>query len=85
MIKVSKEINLTQLDKELNGKGLIAELNKNKKIVEIGLADGNDATEAELEDAVAAHKAVTVAQPTIAEKLASVGLTIDDLKVALGV
>ena len=85
MIKVSKEINLTQLDKELNGKGLIAELDNNKKIVEIGLADGNDATEAELEDVVAAHEAVPVAQSTIAEKLASVGLTIEDLKVALGV
>ena len=85
MIKVSKEINLTQLDKELNGKGLIAELDKNKKIVEIGLADGNDATEAELEDVLATHKAAPIAEPTIAEKLASVGLSINELKAALGV
>ena len=85
MIKVTKKINLTQLDKELNGKGLIAELDDDKKIIEIGLADGNDASEAELEAAIATHKAATIAEPTIAEKLASVGLSIDELKAALGV
>jgi len=85
MIKVTKEINLSQLDSELNGKGLIASLDENKVIDAVGLADNNDATEAELETAIKAHTANPIAQPTIAEKLASVGLSVDDLKVALGI
>lgn len=85
MIKVTKEINLSQLDSELNGKGLIASVDENKKINAVGLADNNDATKAELEAAITAHKAAPVAQPTIDEKLASVGLSVNDLKVALGI
>lgn len=85
MIKVTKKINLSQLDSELNGKGLIASLDENKEINAVGLADGNDATEAELESAITAHKANPVAQPTIDEKLASVGLSVNDLKAALGI
>jgi predicted alpha/beta hydrolase len=85
MIKVTKEINLSQLDSELNGKGLIASVDENKQINAVGLADNNDATEADLESAIKAHKAAPIAQLTIAEKLASVGLSVDDLKVALGI
>ena len=85
MINVTKKINLSQLDSELNGKGLIASVDDNKEINAIGLADNNDATEAELEAAITAHKAASVTQPTIDEKLASVGLSVDDLKVALGI
>jgi hypothetical protein len=85
MIKVTKEINLSQLDSELNCKGLIASVDENKKIDAVGLADNNDATEAELEAAIKAHTAVPIAQPTIIEKLASVGLSVDDLKLALGI
>jgi hypothetical protein len=85
MLKVTKEINLSQLDSELNGKGLIASVDENKVIDAVGLADNNDATEAELEAAIKAHKALPLEQPTIAEKLASVGLSVDDLKVALGI
>ena len=85
MIKVNKEVNLSQLDSELNGKGLIASLDENKQIIEIGLGDNNDATETELQAAITAHKAAPVTQPTIDEKLASVGLSVDDLKVALGI
>lgn len=43
-----------------------------------------DATEQELLDAFAAHNPTPPTEPTIAEKLASVGLSVDDLKAALG-
>lgn len=85
MINVTKKINLSQLDSELNGKGLIASVDENKEINAIGLGDNNDATETELQAAIIAHKAAPIAQPTIAEKLASVGLSVDDLKLALGI
>jgi len=83
MIKVNKPINLAQLDLELNGKGLNAILDDNKNIIEVGLADNNDATEAELKAAIDAHIAV-FEELSISEKLAKVGLNIDDLRAALG-
>lgn len=58
MIKVTKVINLEQLDGELNGKGLIAEVDADKNVTSVGLADNNDATEAQLEAAINAHVAV---------------------------
>jgi hypothetical protein len=44
-----------------------------------------DCTKQEAEAALAAHNPTPPAPPTVAEKLASVGLSIDDLKAALGV
>ena len=41
-------------------------------------------TQKEADAAIAAHNVPEPIEPTVAEKLASVGLTIDDLKVALG-
>jgi hypothetical protein len=41
-------------------------------------------TQKEADDAIAAHNVPEPVEPTVAEKLASVGLSIDDLKVALG-
>lgn len=82
-MKINKLINLEQLDFELNGKGLNATLDDNKKIVEVTLADNNDATEAELKAAIDAHQAI-FSEPNIEDKLASVGLTLPDLKAALG-
>jgi hypothetical protein len=58
MIKVTKAINLEQLDGELNGKGLIAEVDADKNVTSVGLADNNHATEAQLEAAINAHVAV---------------------------
>ena len=84
MITVTKNINLSQLDNELNGEGLIASLDENKKITAVGLAENNSATEPELTVAIANHIAV-FAESSVAEKLASVGVSIDDLKAALGV
>ena len=43
-----------------------------------------NATEAELLAAFAAHNPTPPAEPTVAEKLASVGLSVSDLKAALG-
>lgn len=85
MIKVNKAINLEQLDKELNGKGLIATVADDKTtVLEVGLASENDATEVELAEVIKAHKAI-FKELTVAEKLQSVGLNLDDLKAALGI
>ena len=46
---------------------------------------GGDLTQKQAADGLAAHKAKPIQPPTIAEKLAAVGLSIDDLKAALGV
>jgi hypothetical protein len=82
MAITSKDINLLQLDNELGSHGLIADFNDpTAKLIKT--ADGSPITEADLEDAIKIHNAV-FAEPTIAEKLASVGLSVDDLKAALG-
>jgi hypothetical protein len=83
-METSKKINLAQLDQELNGKGLNGILDENGNYVDVSLTEYNDATEAELKAALDAHVA-NWPQATVAEKLASVGLSIDDLKAALGV
>ena len=83
MAITNKEINLAQLDKELGGQGLVADFNNSQKKL-IKLADGSTITEAELEAAIEAHIALPEPEPTVEEKLASVGLNLDDLKVALG-
>jgi len=83
MITVSKEINLSQLDAELNGKGLIASVDENKKVTAVGLADNNDATEAQLQSKIDAHTALAIPELSVADKLASVGLSLEELKSAL--
>ena len=83
MAITNKEINLYQLDQELGGKGLIADLNDPKKKL-ILPAENSDVTETELETAISAHIAEFTV-PSVADKLATVGLSIDDLKAALGV
>lgn len=82
MAITSKDINLLQLDNELGGHGLVADFNDPTKKV-ITVADGSPVTETELDNAIKAHNAV-FATLTTSEKLASVGLSIDDLKAALG-
>ena len=84
MIKVNKPINLAQLDMELNGKGLISKNSDDFTVIEVGLAENNDATESELQIAIDAHIAKPEPEPTVQDKLASVGLSLEDLKVALG-
>jgi hypothetical protein len=87
MIKFNKPVNL-------NGTELLAELNAAGVLIEQSpTVDGNDNLWLEIADedkikaqtVVNAHNGTTVApEPTIADKLASIGLSIDDLKGALG-
>jgi len=82
MAITNKEINLAQLDAELGNKGLIADLNDLSKKL-ILPAENSNVTEAQLEAAIAAHIAV-FSQPSVEERLANAGLSLDDLKTALG-
>ena len=66
-------------DKFHNETGWILFTNDTGKLIISG-----DCTKAQAEAALTAHDGTTP-EPTIAEKLASVGLSIDDLKAALGV
>jgi len=77
----AKDINLVQLDKELGSYGLCIDKNdpKNKIIV---TADYSLITQEQLETAISNHIAVFEV-PTLAEKLASVGLSIEELRAAL--
>jgi hypothetical protein len=87
MIKFNKPQNL-------NGAELLSELKTaGITITEDPTIDGNgdfwlDVSEADKDKAaaiVAAHNGTTIApEPTVADKLASVGLSIKDLKAALG-
>jgi hypothetical protein len=83
MAITSKDINLAQLDKELGGKGLVADFNDDTKKI-ILPADESDVTEAQLEAGIAAHIALPDTEPTVADKLARVGLSVDEIKAALG-
>jgi len=89
MAITSKEINLLQLDQELGGQGLCADLNDPKKKL-IVPADNSTVTEDELKAAIAAH----VAQPTDAQitqlnreqglaKLKELGFTDDQISALL--
>jgi len=59
MATTSKQINLSQLDKELGGKGLIADFNDEKKKI-ILPAENSDVTEEQLKLAIENH----IAGPT---------------------
>lgn len=86
MAITSKEINLTQLTKELNGKGLIADFSDPKKKI-ILAAENVDLSDEELDAAIKAHVAIDqvkvkeTARQAIAERL---GLSVDELKLLLG-
>lgn len=83
MAITSKEINLAQLDKELGGKGLNGDFNDPLKKLIIP-ADDSDVTEEQLKAAIAAHVALPDPEPSVADKLARVGLSVDEIKAALG-
>jgi hypothetical protein len=71
---------------ELNGEQLKAELKCDEVYIrDNNLIIGGDVTEAQAKAAIKAHKPVKLNEPTIHDKLAMVGLSIDDLKVALGI
>jgi hypothetical protein len=83
-VTTSKDINLSQLDAELGGFGLCGDENDPAaKIVMV--ATESSVTQSDLAAAVDAH----VAGPdddtrTVDEKLAEAGLTVDELRSALG-
>ena len=82
----SKEINLSQLDKELGSKGLIADFTDSKKKL-ILPSENSDLTQDELKAGIAAHVAVDAkikAQSDKAEILARLGLTEAELQTILG-
>lgn len=84
---VKKKINLGQLDKELNGKGLNCQFDDNWEIIEVTLADNNDATEAQLKSAIDAHTAideVAVKAQAKAALLARLGITAEEAQLLLG-
>ena len=70
---------------ELNGEQLCQELNAKKVyIADDTLNIVGNLTQAQAAAGVAAHKPITPPEPTIEDKLASVGLSVTDLKEALG-
>ena len=85
MAITSKEINLTQLDQELGGQGLIADFNDpDNKIIKA--ADNADYTEAQIEAAIEAHIAGPTQQEIYAlnreqgiEKMRELGFTEDQI------
>lgn len=89
MAITSKKINLSQLDLELGGQGLIADFNDEKKKL-IEPADNSTITEKELEDAIKDHVATATPheirmlnrQEGIA-KLKELGLTDDQITALL--
>jgi hypothetical protein len=85
-MKVNKPINLEQLDAELNGKGLNGSLDENNNIVEVTLADANDATEAQLKTAIDNHVAIDYKAIENAKKaalLAKLDITADEFALLL--
>lgn len=90
MIKFQKPTNLngTELRNELNANGVeISNLPQSVMIDGNGdfWLDIKPIDEVKASTVVAAHNGTTVAlEPTIEDKLASVGLSIEDLKTALG-
>ena len=68
----------------LNGDQLQIELNATSVYVgENGLIIDSDKTESQVKTIVAAHVPKPKAEATVAEKLATAGLTLDELKAAL--
>ena len=90
MIKLKKPINLngTELRKELNAAGIkITDEPSSVKADNNGSLwlDIADKDEAKAQAVVDAHNGTTVPpEPTVADKLQSVGLNLEDLKAALG-
>jgi hypothetical protein len=87
MIQFTKPTNLngTELLAELNAGGVAITASPVLDESNILWLDITEADKAKATPIVSAHNGTTVApEPTIADKLASVGVSLDDLKAALG-
>jgi len=85
MATTSKEINLSQLSRELGDKGLIADFNNPQEKL-ILPADGVELTEIELESAIAAHIAIdeeAIRATAKAAVLAQLGITEEQARLLL--
>jgi hypothetical protein len=85
MATTSKEINLSQLSRELGNKGLIANFNNPQEKL-ILPADGVELTEIELESAIAAHIAIdeeAIRATAKAALLEQLGITEEQAKLLL--
>ena len=81
MVTTTKKINLAQLDAELKAGGLnMDSLDGTHTITAVN----SKITDEKLQSAVDAHVAKSDPEPSLDDKLASVGLSIADLKAALG-
>jgi hypothetical protein len=70
---------------EINGEQLKKELNCAEVYIrEDKLVIGGNLTKDEASEGLKNHKPIAPQEPTVADKLASVGLSLDDLKAALG-
>jgi len=77
-----QNLNGAELKEELAAEGIVVEKIYDNADGTISFKANNESKAAGI---VAAHNGTTVApEPTIADKLASVGLNLDDLKAALG-
>jgi hypothetical protein len=76
-LPIPAQLNGDQLQKEIGAESV--------RVVGDELLIVSDKTQAAIAAIVAAHVPVAPQQPTIDEKLAMVGLSLDDLKAALGV
>jgi hypothetical protein len=71
---------------KLNGNQLQNELGaESVYLADQDLVIKSDKTKAQIEAIIAAHKPIEPTEQTVADKLAIVGLSIDDLKAALSV
>jgi hypothetical protein len=71
-------------DKNLNTDIFFKDTGWDLYILEGQLCISGDCTKKQAQDALDAHNPPAIKEPTVEEKLASVGLSIDDLKAALG-
>ena len=80
-----KEYKVTKPSKALNSDLFYKETGFNLFEKEDGLyVSGEELTQLQANELLAAHNPDTPTEPTVAEKLASVGLSVADLKTALG-
>jgi len=73
----TKAINSDQLRDELNGVSVV--------LVDDKLRFVGDITEKQAKEALESHTPVIKPEPSVEDKLASVGLSVADLKAALGI